>query len=562
MPKYRITAPDGKSYEVNAPDGATQEQVLAYAQQHYQQPEAAPKEWQPTHRSNEDLHALAGKVDVTEGMSFPAQYAAGWGKSYHDTYNGLRQIHASAADWMLGGNRSEAIQPEVDDAARIDASLAGAPGGKAGRYGGGIVQVAAPMTNAGKLVTWTGKGAQALQGAVGGAQYAAMQPTVTGESRAVNTVEGGALGAGGAVVAPIIARTGTKWLGALSDETRALYEAAKARGINLTPAQLSDSRFVKYLASKLQSLPFSGAAKVSAEQRAAFNQQLAKDVGSDAPALNPAEYANVKAMHSKQFEALTSRNNMRVSPELMTRLQAIEKEAGVSPEAAQSVRAAINHFIEQAQTGSNGVFLPGKAYQALDSALGQVTKKGGVEAHFVGRMKGALGEAMEAGIWPKDKAAWDLLRRQYGNRKTVRDLVGEQDISPAKLMGRVRATNAGKEAMATDRAPLGDLARIGQKIKEPPSSGTPEGQLALDALNPLKWPGLGLQSLVGATVGRIPNSPSLAALAANKAPGRTLEGLARLVEKLHLEKQLPVAAFTLPAQRMPAKKPEKEKKKP
>lgn len=36
MPKYRITAPDGKTYDVNAPDGASQDDVLKYVQQNYQ----------------------------------------------------------------------------------------------------------------------------------------------------------------------------------------------------------------------------------------------------------------------------------------------------------------------------------------------------------------------------------------------------------------------------------------------------------------------------------------------------------------------------------------------
>ena len=35
MPKYRITGPDGGTYEVTAPEDATQEQALAYAQQNY-----------------------------------------------------------------------------------------------------------------------------------------------------------------------------------------------------------------------------------------------------------------------------------------------------------------------------------------------------------------------------------------------------------------------------------------------------------------------------------------------------------------------------------------------
>lgn len=40
MAKYQITAPDGGTYEITAPDDATQEQVLKYAQENYQQPEA------------------------------------------------------------------------------------------------------------------------------------------------------------------------------------------------------------------------------------------------------------------------------------------------------------------------------------------------------------------------------------------------------------------------------------------------------------------------------------------------------------------------------------------
>lgn len=49
MPKYLITAPDGKTYEVSAPDGASQDDVLNYVKQNYQgaaqqaQPQADPE---------------------------------------------------------------------------------------------------------------------------------------------------------------------------------------------------------------------------------------------------------------------------------------------------------------------------------------------------------------------------------------------------------------------------------------------------------------------------------------------------------------------------------------
>lgn len=41
MAKYKITGPDGKTYEVNAPDGASQQDVLAYAQRSFQAAPAA-----------------------------------------------------------------------------------------------------------------------------------------------------------------------------------------------------------------------------------------------------------------------------------------------------------------------------------------------------------------------------------------------------------------------------------------------------------------------------------------------------------------------------------------
>lgn len=38
MPRYEITSPEGKKFEITAPDGASQDQVLAYAQQNFKAP--------------------------------------------------------------------------------------------------------------------------------------------------------------------------------------------------------------------------------------------------------------------------------------------------------------------------------------------------------------------------------------------------------------------------------------------------------------------------------------------------------------------------------------------
>ena len=561
MPRYEITDPSGKRYEITAPEGATQEQVLAYAQQQFQ---SQPKEWQPTRRTPEDIRAMAGKVDPTEGMSFGQQWLAGYGKAYNDTYDGLRQIGAAGLDKVFGGDRSAAVQADVDQSRQLDAALAASPGGKAGKWSGGIVQLATPGTNAGKLVQFGGKvGQPILQGAAQGGVYGAIQPTATGESRVENTITGTAFGGIGGAAAPMIAKAGGKLADAVRPEVQALYEAAKARGINLTPAQLSDSRAMKFLASMLQGLPGSGAKAKAAEQSAAFNREVAREIGSDAPVVTPEVYAGMKRLQSKHFEALTSRNDLKVTPELFQRLENAAKEAETAgPEVASAVRSAVDRFYAAAQTGERGVFVPGKAYQALDSSLGQVTKRGDTTAHFVGQVKGAIREAMDASISPRDKAAWDALRRQYGNRKTIRDLVAKADggeLPPAQLMGRVTANNAGKEAMATgSRGGLGELARIGQRIKEPPSSGTAERMLAAQSLNPLAWPIMGARAVVGSTAGRALNSSPLAELLASGSGGRALEGLARLVDKSKPQYLLPAGAFALPAQAQP----NKDKKKP
>ncbi len=551
MPQYYK---DRKGITHEFPDDATPDEIDTATRDIDQ--------WQPTKRSPADIQAMAQPRDVTDDMNFAQQYAAGWGKSYNDTFNGIKQIAAAGADKVFGGNRAGDVQARVDESRATDASIAGAPGGKAGQYGGAIVQVATPFTNAGKLVTYSGKGASLLQGAAQGGAFAASQSTATGESRIANTAQGAALSAGGAAIAPMLRAGGGKLADAVRPEVKAIYEAAKARGINLSPAQLSDSRFVKFMASTLQGLPGSGAKAKAAEQSAAFNREIAKEIGSNADVVTPEVYAGVKRMQGKQFEALTSRNDLKVTPDLFKRLENATKEAeAAGPDVAAAVRSAVDRFYERAQTGQNGIFVPGKDYQALDSALGQVTKRGDTTAHFVGNVKSAIREAMDASISPKDKAAWDALRRQYGNRKTIRDLVAKGDggeLSPAQLSARVTANNYGKEAMASGtRGSLGDLSRIGQRMKEPPSSGTAERMLAAQSLNPLAWPIMAGRVVVGATAGRAVNSPRLAELLATGKGAQTLEGLARLVDKTKPQYLFPAAGVALPAQAKPKNKEKK-----
>ena len=66
MPKFRITSPDGQTYEITAPEGATQEQVLAYAQQHHAS--AAPKQSPADHYA----HYALGRALEKQGKQSEA----------------------------------------------------------------------------------------------------------------------------------------------------------------------------------------------------------------------------------------------------------------------------------------------------------------------------------------------------------------------------------------------------------------------------------------------------------------------------------------------------------
>jgi len=250
-------------------------------------------------------------------------------------------------------------------------------------------------------------------------------------------------------------------------------------GIHLTPAQLSDSRFLKWAQSMLRSVPFTGAQGRHQNQVQQFNRQLAREIGEEADNIGPDVYARARDRQSATFDALTERNAMKVDDQLVRSLSNISNNSKMAGSQIQNeVESAIDALYSQAVTGSNGVVVPGAAYQAFDAQLNSIIKNGGSTAHFLGNVQSAVRRAMDKSISPQDATAWRELRREYGSRKALTPLVAkasEGQIPPAQVLGAVSSTRAGKEAMASGRrGNIGDLARIGQLMKEPPSSGTAE----------------------------------------------------------------------------------------
>lgn len=165
MAKYRITSPDGQTYEITAPDSANQQQVMEFAQKQFGQMKA--KQPEPSY-------------DPTEGMSTGEKLLAGIGQGMTDLAYGV------------GQRFGKVDQATIDEKKRLDAPLkkttAGAIGGVGGRVALGLPAVLVPGAN-------TIAGA----GVIGSLQGAA-EPTSGDESVLKNMLIGGAAGSGGVVL--------------------------------------------------------------------------------------------------------------------------------------------------------------------------------------------------------------------------------------------------------------------------------------------------------------------------------------------------------------------------
>jgi hypothetical protein len=190
MAKYRITGPDGGTYEVSAPDTATEAEVLAYAQQNYKGGEAPkqpePLKADPTGTTLQNVAAGAGKAvaDAGRGVVLRSGQALANAPASLPLLKGLSMVlekvglspTAAVADAKAG----------ITESRRLDAPLMNTGGGIAGNLAGNVAMLAPTV----------GANTPAAAGVVGGLAGLA-QPALTWGEGALNTGLGAAGGAFG-----------------------------------------------------------------------------------------------------------------------------------------------------------------------------------------------------------------------------------------------------------------------------------------------------------------------------------------------------------------------------
>lgn len=529
MPKFRITAPDGKSYEVTAPEGASQEDVLAYAQAHYSAPQAAPAEWKPRHRTVDDLRLQADQYSlahpVTDDMSGFQQVWAGVGKSLADTARGVQQL----AQGDTEASKAEAMRVRDQDEA-----LAGSKGGLVGNIAGQVAQMAVPVGAAAKGLSFAGKAAPYVGAALRSGVFAGSQPVVTGETRLGNAAEGAAWGAAGQGISQGAGRLAKGAKDKIAPEVAALYKKAQQAGIPVHFSQLSDSKFVKTLASTLSYLPFSGGAAKAKVQQEAFNEAVGRGFGvQGAKALTDDVMATAKQSLGAAYDRIFAGRTIGLDKQAVQDLFKLHANVGRDLESSQAkvARNQIERILDEA--GQQGA-MPGKVYQSLRSELRNQFGKESSLGRTVMQARKILDDAAARSLGPAEAKALKSLNAAYANFGTAKDVLKQVEgakgnIKPAALWPAIRKGST-KE--------MRELAKVGQVLlKDPiPDSGTAGRLLATGALGGTAGLG-GLAAMLpvaklmalGATAGRAANSDAAGRYLVNGG-GKTLNGLARLAK--------------------------------
>lgn len=538
MPVHYINTPDGKRIEVTAPDGASQEEIVAYAQKMYAQdrrPQAVAD--QPS--------------NPTDGMSTSDKLLAGVGSSFVNTGDALKQTGLWAGNKLGFVDQSsiDAHQAKIDEERRMQAPLMNTKAGLGGNIFGNVAQgvaggsLLAPV----KVAQGAGLGTKVLGSAANAGIFTGLtMPTATGEDPAMNMMQGAAFGAGGQAIGSGVARVAKGASDKISPMAKELYEKAQAMGIPVTASQLSDSRVLKWLASITKDIPFSGAGAANRNQVDQFTRAASRTVGQDTDELSPSVMGKVKGEIDYLYENAFKDVDVKLDSSAYSAYQSLVSKFGSKLTPDQ--RVMFGDLMKQFQATIQGGKMPGQVYQEfrkvdLDdiiasnpNAYGQAVK--GFREILDGAAKRSL---------PKERI--DMFNRAqtlYRNKKVVDKSLSYKDGMDVKTrtQGKINPATfdgaAGSKYKPTQE--IDDLGRIGQLIKDPaPNSGTVPRQIiggGLLASGGVATGGAGIAPVAGglaagALAGRVLNSPMLGKYVARGMPEPVQKGAG------YLEKALP-----------------------
>lgn len=281
-----------------------------------------------------------------------------------------------------------------------------------------------------------------------------------------------------ALLAPAAASAASKLVTPFpaSPDRLKMADILKREGVDLTAGQRTGSEKLRYMESELGGRAAQRAMERQGEQ---FTNAAMKRAG----AAGRATADNMDALGQKLgqgFEAISARNVMRPDQAFVDDINKTVGRYGKLLETQQKpiIKDIVKDLSKRMK--ANGGTLPGPEYQTIRSDLSAAAKSASNQ-NLAGAFRGirnALDDAMSRSVSPADADEWKLLRREYGNMKTLEKAAtgaGESAamgiISPSQLRNAAVAGRRGQYARGA--GDFDELARAGEATMKPlPQSGT------------------------------------------------------------------------------------------
>lgn len=374
----------------------------------------------------------------------------------------------------------EGINKEAEREYKEDWRKGGVEGIDWGRLGGNILGGGA----AAKALTLNPAtlGGGVASGVLGGALNPVYDSKDFASEKTTQALLGGVGGAAGSALGALGSRLIKPIRSEIDEGGRLAREAANRLGVTLTPGQETGNQTLLSVERLLSKIPGSSGSmqKILKSNEKIINKAAARTIGESVDNLAETVMSASKKRLGDTFEDLSERSKVIFNSDFMKNLIKIDannKELGSF--ASSEIDTLVDKGLELASRNQ----LAGPAYQKIRSKLTEdatnAFKAGNSDyGRALKSVRNSLDGLAKEGLSDADKAAWDTVRREYANFKTLSSprVIEAGNVKPGPLTSELRRQGPDQFATGAHPSPLIDIARLHEGLKSTvvPSSNTSE----------------------------------------------------------------------------------------
>lgn len=545
MPQYEVTSPDGRRFEISAPEGATEDEVLAYAQKSFSQ---------PSQQAGAE-RTFGQKVKDELVSSMPAQFGLGALRGAASIGSTLLAPYDMTKDALAGKGLS--LESNRQRRADIDAGLVslGAEPDSLSYKGGRLGAEIAGTAGVGGLLAKGASAAGVSAPIVRALNTSGMSSGVPGVTGLLSRVAGGAVsgGASAGLIDPSEAGTGALVGGMLPVGMKAAGTAGRAAGRMLRPnvrneelartavekygiplgvGDVAQNRFLQATRSILNDAPITAGMGQTAREakQGALNSAVGATFGAPEKKLTLDVLDKAKERLGGEFDRIWNNNYLNVDGGLISTMKNLDQVAAKLPKnEGASLSAEIKDLFSKMEFAQDGsVRIPGQVANKFQQYLRRRSESTIGLRNELNDLRQGIIRSFNASVSPEDAAALTLTREQYKAFKTVEPILRSAELGVAgREAGDVPAAllpNAvNKSYSRLSGQPLSELSQIASQFlvdRVPQTGGSARAALQNTAIG-AALTGVGLSNPLLAA-GAVPAAAGLQGLLTSPGIGRSL----------------------------------------